>query len=242
MGRKPVLTMAGTLFTSLALAGCQSSSSARPSTQYTPPSGSTVSQNKTVTTTTGGAAVTYNGQPGSQGTAAAQLNGGFTQTSTTGQPVNGGFTQTSTTGQPGSQLAPANPNGRLTSTTSGNVVIPPNPTPATGQLPSSGLQPLPQVNGNLGTSAGAQFPGPAPSSNSNLMPTGSQTMNMVPPPVGVIGPTGSPLSVSGGVSLNTAVDVPGVPPRPMNTTSYPVLPANPATNSFGMPPGPQLQN
>jgi hypothetical protein len=231
MGRMPVLKMAGAFLTSLALAGCQSSSSARPSTQFTPPSGSTVGQNKTVTTTTGGGTVTYNGQPGSQGTSAVQLNGGFSQTSTTGQ--------SSLPGQPSSQVVPAGQTSRVTSTTNGNFVVPANPTPAPGQLPTSGMQPLPSVSSSLNASAGVQMPNSSVSSNSSLMPSGSPTINMIPPPPGAMGPAASPLSVSGGVSLNT-FDSPGPPTRSMNTTSYPVPSPNPA--GIGGTQGPMLQN
>src|SRR5262245_5692339 len=54
MGRKPVLTVAGTLFTSLALAGCQSSSNTRPTAPFVPPSSAAANQNKPLTNTPSG--------------------------------------------------------------------------------------------------------------------------------------------------------------------------------------------
>jgi hypothetical protein len=234
MGRKPALTMAGTLLTSLALAGCQSSSSARPSTQFNPPSGNMVSQNsqngqtpnRSVTNTTGGGTVTY-GQPG-QGLPTAQASGGFTQSSTNGQSasVNGGFSTNSTPGQSGSPYTPSSQPGRMPTTTGSSVVIPPSPTPASaGQLPTSPSQPLPAVAGSLNTSGSVQLPGGggSVSATSNLMPVGGPSIGMSPPPIGAMGPVGSPIAASSSMSLNTSVDLPGPPQR---TTTYPNVPSN----------------
>jgi hypothetical protein len=186
MGRKPVLTVAGSLLTSMALAGCQTSAPSRPISETRPATYSQNNQNKLPTSSTStvpGSAVatTTNGLPNSQ----------LGQSPLPTSPSSS-FGQSTLTSQPTSQVSAPNP-VRPASTATPTVSIPPLPTPAYVQQPLS--------SSNVGiTPVGAPNPSPLP----NLTPTSGPVLGPLPP----VGAMAQPTPIGNTTSVNTAYPTP----------------------------------
>jgi len=249
MGRKPVLTVAGTLLMSLALAGCQTSSNSRPNTQFTPASASTASQNKGVNSPSGPAMTTNNGLPNggpSQSTLTNQPNSPLGQSSMASQP-NSPLGQSSMTSQPGYQVGLPNQTGSQGSPTSSGITIPPKPTPVVSQQQTpQGLQPsLPSGSSSFSSSTGGSSLSPLPAATSNLMPISSQAPSLPPPPIGAIAQP-APIAFTGGPSSSGAIDLLNpLPSGPANMSRINVsqpAPIPTSTSGFATQQGPLLPN
>jgi hypothetical protein len=214
MGRKPLLTAAGTLLTSLVLAGCQSSSPPRPVTGPTYPSGGSVTaQNNTTNNASSSTMATNAGLPYSP----------TGQATVSTQQPNGQFAPVSAANQPGNQFGqPYQPTRPTVSPTSGAFAAPANPTPVLGpQQPLSTSSQMPSTS-SLGSSFGSQNLNPAPLNvNANVMnatPASSQAFSNSPPSIGAVAqsPPMTPMAGPPGIGM---VDI-----SPRNT-SYPAPPS-----------------
>jgi hypothetical protein len=230
MGRMPVLTLAGSLLTSFALAGCQSSPPARPATQFNPPGG-TLSQNKT-TNTTYPVTATNNGLPSSP----------TTPTMSGANPPSGLSSPGSLASQPPSQFGLVNQPSRPSSTTSAGFSTPAAPTPVLSQQsPPSGLQPLPTTTSGIGSAPTMPaIPSPMPTT-SNLMPTSGQVISSGPPAVGALAQPSGPTSLSNGQPpiSGPVIDLPGPPAAATSmsriTGPMPAAPMAPLSSGFANP-------